>query len=159
MAKGYEDGFKAGMKHGQDEIHRTTLERLDKDERLEFEREEPETQEQYDQRYPLTLAAIYHSWESPSDKYEVVPTSTFQHLVIKPEPIDPTRRTYKDGFIDGLCCILVANSDVLSENPDVTFADAWMDPGWHKAFSRAFIRAGYKERTRYSPDGFRLVKV
>jgi hypothetical protein len=79
--------------------------------------------------------------------------------VIKPEPIDPTRRTYDNGFIDGLCCILVANSDVLCENHDVTFADACLDPGWHKALARAAARAGYPAHTDYSPDWFNLVKV
>lgn len=149
----YEDGFKAGVKHGQEEIDRTLNSRLDDDDEL---RAEPETQHEFDQRYPLTLAAIYKSWELEADEYQWLQDVRFKHLVIKPEPTDPKRRTYNDGFIDGLCCILVANSDVLSGDPDVSFADAWKDPGWQEALGRA---AGYPSGTEYNPHWFRLVKV
>jgi hypothetical protein len=156
----YEDGFKAGVRHGWEEIERTTYERLSEDERREIdaEAEAEELQDEFEQNYPLQLAAIYKSWELESDQYQVLKLDQFKHLVIKPEPVDPQRRTYDAGFVDGLCCILVANSDVLSGDANAGL-DAWKNPGWHEAFERAVSRAGYASNTDYSTDWFRLVKV
>jgi hypothetical protein len=149
----YEDGFKAGVKCGQEEIDRTQGERHD-DEELGTHM----TQLEFDASYPLTLAQLYASWESPPNSGVLI-LNTIKHLVIKPEPTDPKRQNYNDGFIDGLCCILIANSDILMENLGTPLADAWKDQGWHKAFARAAHRAGYPRGTKYSPDIFRLVKV
>jgi hypothetical protein len=149
----YEDGFKAGMKAGQEEIDRTQAARHDDD-----ELGEQMTQQEFDEWYPFTLAAIYASEQQPDDGMMRM-IKPDKHLVIKPEPIDPKRRTYDDGFIDGCCCIMIANSDILMENLKTPFADAWRDKGWHKAMARALHRAGFDSGTVYSPDVFNLVKV
>src|SRR5262245_61300479 len=106
----YELGFKAGMRAGQEEIDRTQAARHDDDELGEHV-----PQEELDQWYKFTLAAIYASdvrWHELEEAGQpitmtAIKTDTFKHLVIKPEPIDPKRRTYDDGFIDGCCCIMI----------------------------------------------------
>jgi len=152
----YEDGFKVGVKAGLEEINRVVNKGLDdEDSELEHSPEHVEQQD-FDERYPMYLAQSYASREVSGEGLQVIEVAKLKDLVIKPEPEDPARCTYDDGFIDGLCCQLVSNSDILMEDLDTPFADAWKDPGWHKAFARAALRAGYAPGTTYSPDLFRL---
>jgi hypothetical protein len=159
----YETGFKAGMKCGYEEIDLTLIAQFEA-QGADAEAEEIRNDDK-SVDYDSILAGIYVSEERASNTFELIPNSALKGVVIRPEPTDPKRCSYDDGFIDGLCCVIYANADVLCADEDDEPA---LERGWHNAMNRAVERAGITALTTtgnittittYGPGQYRLVKV
>src|SRR5262249_17539377 len=82
-------------------------------------------------------------------------TSMLVNPSITPEPIDPARHTYDDGFVDGVC--LALSEEMYIEVDEDTARDPTPDE-LEERLNRILWDAGGDGDTWYKNEGYRLVR-